>query len=133
MVGDGLNDGPALKGADVAMAPAGASDVGQMAADLVFFGESLSAVPRAVMAARQTMKIIKQNFNGVAAEFTSFLKKQGLTEADVTRILRAGIEEPKVTARVTKGVTFTPAQALKTVWRAVWPLGLGIGLAAGRL
>lgn len=62
MVGDGLNDGPALKGADVAMAPAGASDVGQMAADLVFFGESLSAVPRAVMAARQTMKIIKQNF-----------------------------------------------------------------------
>lgn len=62
MVGDGLNDGPALKGADVAMAPAGASDVGQMAADLVFFGESLGAVPRAVSAARQTMTVIRQNF-----------------------------------------------------------------------
>lgn len=62
MVGDGLNDGPALKAADVAMAPAAASDVGQMAADLVFFGESLDAVPRAVRASRRTMAIIKQNF-----------------------------------------------------------------------
>ncbi|QIK97154.1 cadmium-translocating P-type ATPase [Sphingomonas sp. HDW15A] len=62
MVGDGLNDGPALKAADVAMAPAAASDVGQMAADLVFFGDSLDAVPVAVRAARRTMRVIKQNF-----------------------------------------------------------------------
>lgn len=62
MVGDGLNDGPALKAADVAMAPAAASDVGQMAADLVFFGDSLDAVPRAVRAARRTMAVVKQNF-----------------------------------------------------------------------
>ncbi len=74
-------------------------------------GKPCIATPAQIAAERK--KIIKQNFNGVAAEFTSFLKKQGLTEADVTRILRAGIEEPKVTARVTKGVTFTPAQALK--------------------
>ena len=62
MVGDGLNDGPALKAADVAMAPAAASDVGQMAADLVFFGDSLDAVPRAVRGARRTMAVVKQNF-----------------------------------------------------------------------
>jgi Cu2+-exporting ATPase len=62
MVGDGLNDGPALKAADVAMAPAAASDVGQMAADLVFFGDSLEAIPVAVRASRRTMRIIKQNF-----------------------------------------------------------------------
>ena len=62
MVGDGLNDGPALKAADVAMAPAAASDVGQMAADLVFFGDSLDAVPRAVRASRRTMAVVKQNF-----------------------------------------------------------------------
>jgi Cu2+-exporting ATPase len=62
MVGDGINDGPALKAADVAMAPAAASDVGQLAADLVFFGDSLAAVPRAVRASRRTLTVIKQNF-----------------------------------------------------------------------
>jgi Cu2+-exporting ATPase len=62
MVGDGLNDGPALKSADVAVAPAAASDVGQMAADIVFFGDSLDAVPRAVRAARKMMRVVKQNF-----------------------------------------------------------------------
>ena len=62
MVGDGLNDGPAMKSADVAMAPAAASDVGQMSADFIFFGESLRAVPVAVRASRRTMRIVKQNF-----------------------------------------------------------------------
>ncbi len=62
MVGDGLNDGPALQAAHVAMAPSAASDVGQMSADLVFFGDSLDAIPRAVRAARRTMTIVKQNF-----------------------------------------------------------------------
>lgn len=57
-------------------------------------------------------KTIKDNFSGNEKKFTDFLKEQGLTSADVARILRAGIEEPKVTARVTKGIRVTPAQAL---------------------
>lgn len=62
MVGDGLNDGPALKRAHAAMAPATASDVGQLAADLVFFGEELGAVPTAIITARRTMAVVRQNF-----------------------------------------------------------------------
>jgi len=62
MVGDGLNDGPALKRAYVAMAPATASDVGQLAADLVFFGDRLVPVPVAIVAARRTMAVVRQNF-----------------------------------------------------------------------
>lgn len=62
MVGDGLNDGPALKAASVAMAPAEATDVGQQAADALFFGDQLRAVPRAVRAARATMAVVRQNF-----------------------------------------------------------------------
>jgi Cu2+-exporting ATPase len=61
MIGDGLNDGPALAAATAAMAPASASDAGRQAADLVFMGEALSAIPFAVMTARRTQTIVRQN------------------------------------------------------------------------
>jgi Cu2+-exporting ATPase len=62
MVGDGINDAPALAAGYTSMAPASASDIGRTAAETVFMGESVSAVTQAIDVSRRTQRIAKENF-----------------------------------------------------------------------